>query len=174
MKQPIRYFAIGLFTAAAILLLAFYKFDTSKANLDNLSTDEMIEAIKTDGYHVVTEDEYITLSVNDEQDNSKNSSSKQKEKNQTNTKKKNKAEKNGNKKENDETQTESETFTINIESGMLPSEISETLAENNIIKDATKFDQYLEKNDYSQQIQLGKHKLNNKMSREEIAEELTK
>src|SRR5699024_872677 len=158
MKQPIRYFAIGLFTAAAILLLAFYKFDTSKANLDNLSTDEMIEAIKTDGYHVVTEAEYITLSVNDEQDNSKNSSSKQKETDQTNTKK----------------QTESETFTINIESGMLPSEISETLAENNIIKDATKFDQYLEKNDYSQQIQLGKHKLNNKMSREEIAEELTK
>src|SRR5699024_718697 len=102
MKQPIRYFAIGLFTAAAILLLAFYKFDTSKANLDNLSTDEMIEAIKTDGYHVVTEDEYITLYVNNEQDNSKNSSSKQKEKNQTNSKKKNKAEKNGNKKRSEE------------------------------------------------------------------------
>lgn len=158
MKQPIRYFAIGLLTASVILLLAFYFFDQSKPKAEDLSIDEIKEAIKVDGYRVVTEAEYISLSVNDEEKNEKDD---QKEKKEDADKKK-------------DDKPEKETYTINIKSGMLPSEISEILAKNNVIKDADEFDQYLEKNEYSKYIQLGKHKLTHDMSNEEAAKALTK
>lgn len=153
MKQPMRYFSIGLLTASVILLLSFYFFDNSTTGTDDLPVEEMIEAIKADGYHVVSEKEYIALSVNDEDDN------------KANVKKEDKKQ---------EKESEKKAYTINIKSGMLPSEISEILAENDIIKDANKFDQYLEKEEYSPYIQLGKHKLNSEMSTKEVAEALTK
>jgi|SRR5699024_5325876 len=162
MKQPIRYFSIGLLTASVILLLTFYFFDNSTASTEDLPVEEMIEAIKADGYHVVTEKEYIALSVNDEEDNKANNQKENKVKNEEDT------------DEMQEKQSDKKTYTINIKSGMLPSEISEILAENDIIKDADKFDQYLEKEDYSQYIQLGKHKLNSEMNTKEVAEALTK
>src|SRR5690625_751978 len=163
MKQPIRYFSIGLLTASVVLLLAFYFFDNSTTNTDDLPVEEMIEAIKADGYHVVSEKEYIALSVNDEDDNKANDKKDDKNK-----------DKNEEDKEKQEEESDKKTYTINIKSGMLPSEISEILAENDIIKDADKFDQYLEKEEYSPYIQLGKHKLNSEMSTKEVAEALTK
>lgn len=161
MKQPIRYFSIGLLTSSVILLLAFYFFDNGTVSTDNLSVEEMTETLKADGYHVVTEKEFISLSVNDE-DESKTDSTVDNDQKKENTDKK------------QEEKTDKKTYTINIKSGMLPSEISEILAENDIIKDADKFDQYLEKEEYSKYIQLGKHKLNSEMSTEEVAEALTK
>jgi len=162
MKQPMRYFSIGLLTASVILLLAFYFFDNLTASTEDLPAEEMIEAIKADGYHVVSEKEYIALSVNDEDDNKANDKKENKDKNEDDTDKK------------QEEESDKKTYTINIKSGMLPSEISEILAENDIIKDADKFDQYLEKEEYSPYIQLGKHKLNSEMSTKEVAEALTK
>lgn len=162
MKQPIRYFSIGLLTASVILLLAFYFVDHSSTKTEDLSIDEIKEAIKTDGYRVVTEAEYISLSVNDKKDSEKDSQEK---------------EKNEKKDDSDKIQDnepEKETYTINIKSGMLPSEISEVLAENGIIKDADKFDQYLEEEEYSKYIQLGKHKFTSDMSNEDAARALTK
>lgn len=159
MKQPVRYFAIGLLTAGVILLAMFY-VEESKSKIDDLSAEEMIEALKADGYRIVTEAEYITLSVQD----------KKEQKQETG--------KDGDKKDTSEDQKDEEeakaTYTINIKSGMLPSEISEVLADNQIVKDAFKFSQYLEKNNYSKYIQLGKHKVNSDMSQKELAEELTK
>ncbi|HLR40115.1 MAG TPA: hypothetical protein VK091_00470 [Virgibacillus sp.] len=160
MKQPMRYFSIGLLTASVILLLSFYFFDNSTTGTDDLPVEEMIEAIKADGYHVVSEKEYIALSVNDEDDNKANDKKEDKDKNEEDKKQ--------------EEESDKKTYTINIKSGMLPSEISEILAENDIIKDADKFDQYLEKEEYSPYIQLGKHKLNSEMSTKEVAEALTK
>src|SRR5699024_7950645 len=178
MKQPMRYFSIGLLTASVILLLSFYFFDNSTTGTDDLPVEEMIEAIKADGYHVVSEKEYIALSVNDEDDNKAKDNKEDKNKNEEDKKKEEeydkKTYKNNNKKKNNnkerkkkkekdkiqEEESEKKTYTINIKSGMLPSEISEILAENDINKDADKFDQYLEKEEYSPYIQLGKHKLN--------------
>src|SRR5690625_2718167 len=82
MKQPMRYFSIGLLTASVILLLAFYFFDNSTTSTDDLPVEEMIEAIKADGYHVVSEKEYIALSVNDEDDNKANDKKEDKDKNE--------------------------------------------------------------------------------------------
>src|SRR5699024_10952819 len=195
MKQPMRYFSIGLLTASVILLLSFYFFENSTTGTDDLPVEEMIEAIKAEGYHVVSEKEYIALSVNDEDDNKENEKKEDKEKNEKDKKKKEEYEKKtykvNNKKNNKEKdkkehkdknkedkkkeeESDKKTYTINIKSGMLPSEISEILDENDIIKDADKFDQYLEKEEYSPYIQLGKHKLNSEMSTKEVAEALTK
>ncbi len=168
MKQPVRYFAIGLLTASMILLAVFY-FEESKASVDDLSADEMIEALKADGYRVVTEAEYITLSVQDEQVEKKGRDEVKEEKADSEAEEKDKSD-----KDKDKDDKKAKTYTINIKSGMLPSEISEILAENDIIKDAFKFDQFLEKNDYSKYIQLGKHKVNSEMSEREVAEALTK
>src|SRR5699024_2351322 len=124
MKQPIRYFAIGLLTAAVLSLATFYFSGGFGTKIDRLSTEEMIEAIKMDGYRVVKEEEYISLSVRDDK--------------QTD------AEEDDNAAEEIQEKESAKTFKVDIKSGMLPSEISEILAENDIIKDAAKFTQYLE------------------------------
>ncbi|RLL48529.1 hypothetical protein D8M04_02010 [Oceanobacillus piezotolerans] len=59
---------------------------------------------------------------------------------------------------------------MSIKPGMLTSEISSLLEENNIIEDAFEFDQYLNENDYSLYVQLGEYTLTSDMSFYEIAE----
>src|SRR5690625_5656789 len=65
MKQPIRYFAIGLLTASLLLFIAYYFFKPD-AQTATESVDDMIIAIEDEGYRVVTESEYISLAVSDE------------------------------------------------------------------------------------------------------------
>ncbi|MBR7797020.1 hypothetical protein GT022_13315 [Agaribacter marinus] len=57
---------------------------------------------------------------------------------------------------------------------MASSEISSLLEENKLIKDASEFSDYLEENDYSQRVQIGKYKLNTDMGPYQIAEAITK
>ncbi|QGS68872.1 hypothetical protein CV093_11845 [Oceanobacillus sp. 143] len=44
-------------------------FDSNSNTLDELSAEEMIPLIKEDGYHVLTSDEYISLTVKSENNN---------------------------------------------------------------------------------------------------------
>ncbi|QKY71637.1 hypothetical protein Len3610_07500 [Lentibacillus sp. CBA3610] len=62
---------------------------------------------------------------------------------------------------------------MTVESGVAPSEISQTLEENDIIDDADAFTEYLEDEDYSQLVQLGEFELSSDMDHNEIAETLT-
>ena len=47
-----------------------------------------------------------------------------------------------------EKEKESKSYTIHVKSGMAPSEVSDILEENGLIKDARKYDRYLKKNNY--------------------------
>lgn len=66
MRQPVRAFAIGLFTAGIIMLIGIFYFDDSVRTADDLSIDEMTSSLKEEGYRVVTEEEYIAVSVNND------------------------------------------------------------------------------------------------------------
>lgn len=164
MKQPIRSFSIGLLTSSIILLIVLVFFDQPNTKSNELSVDEMISAIETDGYHVLSEPEYIALSVNVA--DSKDSDKKQDEPSESMDKE----------KKSDDTSEEQEkiTYTLKVKADMMPPSVIDLLVENNIIDDATKFNQYLEEHELSTLIQIGEHQLTNEMSISEVAEEITK
>ncbi|GGB29287.1 hypothetical protein F3157_00065 [Virgibacillus dakarensis] len=175
MKQPVRLFSLGLFTASLIVLILFLFVDDSKKNVENIPNDEMITALQADGYRVLSESEYISLSVNNDKDKQeaekteKASAEGQAEDN-------NSAEKADEDKENkaDEAEKEEKTYTLTIKSGMASSEISDALVENGIIDDAGKFSKFLKDKGYDTKVQLGKFKVSSSMNQKEIAEEITK
>lgn len=167
MKQPIRLFSIGLFSASLIALIVLLFIDDAKSNVENVSTDDMITALKDDGYRVLTEPEYISLSVNDNNDKKAED-----ETDQASEEKQEDADKKAT--EDKKKDKEEKTYTIKIKSGMASSEISDQLAENDIINDADEFSQYLKEEGYETKVQLGKFKVSSDMNKKEIAEELTK
>jgi len=64
MKQPIRFFAIGLFTAAILMFGYFSLFDQSTA-VENAPVEDLISQIEDEGYRVIMEEEFITFSLLD-------------------------------------------------------------------------------------------------------------
>lgn len=188
MRQPVRSFAIGLFTAGVIMLIGFYLFDSSTKQAEDLPVDTMIPLIEDKGYHVMTEEEYISVSVTKDDANQKEKSKentkteevvkgkeKETEKQKEKEKKKKETEKNNADKEtSDDKKDDIVKFTLNIESGMLSSSISELLEKNKIIDDGQKFNSYLEEHEYESKVQLGNFELNSEMTFNEIAEEITK
>src|SRR5699024_2131574 len=178
MKQYIRTFSVGLFIASLILLITFLFSNSSLNNRANLSDEEMVDHLKDSGYRVVTESEYISLSVqqdkNKDQKTDKNKNSQDKKEDQkANKKDKDQDEDKQNYKDKDEKE-KPKSYTIEITSGMAISEVTNQLENDGLIKDARKYDQYLKKHDYEKYIQLGKHKVTDDMNEKEIAEELIK
>lgn len=195
MKYTVRSFSIGLLTTALIMLAVYYFLGDAAKNQANLETDEMISHIEQEGYRVLTEKEYISYSVananqneteSEEQtskeeapeeetasakDTDKKSDKKKEKKNTEEKEKAEKAEKEKDKKEKADNKPKS--VTINIASGMASSQISSLLQENKLIDNAKEFTAYLEDNEYSLRVQLGKHTLKQGMSFYEIAEALT-
>ncbi|WP_255259832.1 hypothetical protein [Lentibacillus sp. CBA3610] len=181
MKQTVRSFAIGLLTAGIILLGAYYFAGDSQTEAEDIPTEDMIEIVESEGYHVLTESEYISVSVESDDNTEEN--------NDTNNENNNEAEQSGsdetesdnsndgnNEQENNSDDTSEDsptTYTLTVESGVAPSEISQTLEENDIIDDADAFTEYLEDEDYSQLVQLGEFELSSDMDHNEIAETLT-
>ncbi|SHF61187.1 hypothetical protein [Ornithinibacillus halophilus] len=192
MKQPIRAFSIGLFTAGMILLVVNYFSNGGVQDISEMPVEDVIEHLKEDGYRVLTESEYITLSVNQdkqlestEEENTtkeEDTSTDDKEKeNQEDSVEENgnddqKQESDSNDKEDKDKDEEEETtisYTINIESGTASSGIAKELEENNIIDNADEFNRYLDTEGYSLRIQLGEFTVSNDMSFYELAEVLT-
>src|SRR5699024_12789086 len=66
MKQPIRYFSIGLLTASLIILIVISFFEKGDQQQSEGSVDEMIATLTDEGYHVLSSSEYISLSVTGE------------------------------------------------------------------------------------------------------------
>jgi len=179
MKQIIRAFSLGLLISSATLITIYYTIGFSSGEPESMSQEEMKEQLKKQGLRVITETEYISLQYQQDKEKNKNNNSikenpvKQEipteQENKKTEKPKKQAESNSNKDDK-----ENKSFTIQIASGMKTSEISEMLADNGIIKDSFKFDQYLEKNGYAAKIQIGKYRLSSDMNQEEIAKEITK
>lgn len=181
MKQPIRSFALGLLSAGILLLVMFYFTNDPKSKTENMSTDDMIKSVEAEGYHVLTETEYISVSVkSDENKKSTDDSSQTKEDQKDLTSdesQETETEENTNNEDESDSTTEEDnstvTYTLTVESGMAPSTISGILAENNIIEKQDKFTQYMEEEGYTTKVQLGDFELTSSMSHYEIAEELT-
>src|SRR5699024_6437755 len=159
----IRTFSVGLFIASLILMITFLFSNSSLNNRENLSDEEMVDHLKDSGYRVVTESEYISLSVQqdknkDQKTNKKKNYQDKKEEKKENKKNKDQAEHKQNNKDKDEKE-KTKSYTIENTSGMAISEVTNQLENDGLIKDARKYDQYLKKHDYEKYIQLGKHKV---------------
>ncbi|MGX4669598.1 hypothetical protein JNUCC74_10325 [Cerasibacillus sp. JNUCC 74] len=188
MKQPVRVFAMGLLTAGVIMLGVYFFSNGNIQTADNLSDEELVTLIEEKGYHVLSDSEYVALSVDeqgatDSQDPQKEeqptSKAKAAEKTNDEQNRDKQKEADNNKDQEDkekdkEQEDKNKTYTLKIKSGMPSSDISDLLEENNIIDDASEFNKYLEKHNYSEKVQLGKFKVSSDMSLYEIAEAITK
>ncbi|GIO27542.1 hypothetical protein [Ornithinibacillus bavariensis] len=194
MKQSIRAFAVGLFTAGIIMLIVNY-FDSNKVkDISEMPMDDVVSQLKDKGYRIVSESEYISLSMNKDASKetagqnvaTKDEKAENKEKQDENTKADSKKQttppstsktedtkKDANQEQKQE-QEKAKTFTLKIESGMPSSTIAKELAANGIVDNADKFIDFLEKEGYAVRIQLGEFKLTSDMSYEQVAKALTR
>src|SRR5699024_7319940 len=153
MKQPIRYFSIGLIVAGLALFVVYSYFDKPQAKMDEIDVDTLISMVKDNGYHVMEESEYIRLSViqgnsdeendDDELDEDKTQDKdtdkekdedEDKDKDKDNDKDKDKDKDKGKDKDKDKDKDESTktTYTIDIQPDMLPSDVSNLLEKEKI------------------------------------------
>src|SRR5699024_11173996 len=176
MKQSVRFFAIGLFTAS-VLTLGFYLFsDSSNAANEDMTTDELIAKVEEAGYRVITDEEFISYSLyidekneqakseevkkDDEKadkkkedkdkkkkDGKKDKKKEEKEKNKKNKDKKDSKKKKDKKKKDKKKKDDVKKAKITIKSGDVLADIAEQLADKKIIKNKQKFIDYLEDND---------------------------
>lgn len=181
MKGTIRAFSLGLFVAGIMMVVTFLFIgdaSTSKKSAEELPLDEMIEVMKNEGYRVVTEEEYITLSLTD--DNEEDEQAKEDENNKSNEKtdekegKKEETVEDEKSKEEEDKDDEVVSYTLHIKDGMPSSEIGNLLEEHNIIEDSSKFNKYLEDEGYHKGVQLGKFKVSSDMTFKELAKAITR
>ncbi len=192
MKQPIRFFSIGLLSSA-IIMLGFYFFDDSSTEtIENIPVDELITKVEEDGYRVITEDEFISYSLYTEQEKKEQTSEKvdqegkdkkDKEKDKKEQAAKDKKDekdkddkKDTNKDKKDESADDKDKVIkakFTTKSGVVSQDIADILVEKKIIEDRQKFVDYLEDNDYSPYIQLGTFEVNSDMTFKELAETVT-
>lgn len=200
MKLPVRYFAIGILTASLAFVLSLYFFPSSSANLEDESFENIVAFLEDDGFRVITEDEYISLSVNssngqevsdesvpdednieneendlDTDDNDSDSGSENEDEVEDGSKENNdnNEEDENNKDKEEKNKQKVVKYTLHVEPNMLAPTVSKLLMKNDIIDDEDAFTKYLEEEGYSKYIQLGKHNLTSDMSFYELAEEIT-
>lgn len=198
MKQPIRFFAIGLFTAAILMFGYFSLFDQSTA-VENAPVEDLISQIEDEGYRVITEEEFITFSLLDldeadvkdkrveqekeKEDKKKDSkkesdASKEEKKDSKDTSSDKKKDEKDEKKSSDDKKEKSkkkksETITITTDQGVVTEDIADMLYKEKVIDDKQKFLDYMEDNDYSPYIQIGTFKVKKDMSFKELAKTFT-
>ncbi|WP_246569807.1 endolytic transglycosylase MltG [Lentibacillus saliphilus] len=196
MKYPVRTFSIGLFSAG-IIMLVVYMFNHSALSQQTLSQDEMIALLKEDDFRVITEEQYIALSVDEPEEDNKAEATDDTETNDVDqTTSENEDKEADANPETDESESASEeetedieaeedvddqeapeseatSYTLKVEPGMMSSDISKKLEEQGIIESAQEFNAYLQEHDYSLLIQIGTFKVNSAMSFYELAETIT-
>src|SRR5690625_4875840 len=177
MKGTIRAFSLGLFVAGIMIVVSFLFIGdtaTSKKDAEDFPLEDMIEIMKDEGYRVVTEEEYITLSLADNNEQEVQSEENNDENEQANDNNKEEKSEHKDKKDEEDEDDKVEKYTIHIKDGMASSEIGELLEENNIIDDSSKFNKYLEDEGYHKGVQLGKFDVTSDMDFKEIAKAITR
>lgn len=188
MKLPIRFFGIGLLTATLIFSIILYFFGEDIVSLEDESIENISAYLEEQGYHVVTQEQYISLAVkareeqqkNNEEENSsteKDSKENKDAEEEAEDNEKNNDNANNNEEElvEEETEEDEETevvhkYTLTVVPNMLGPEVGELLEKNNIIDDGQAFAQYLVEHGYARYIQLGDHELSSDMTFYQIAE----
>ncbi|GAQ19798.1 YceG-like family protein [Oceanobacillus picturae] len=192
MKQSVRSFAIGLFTAGILLLGGIFFFGTGGEKVEDLAAEDLIDLVEQKGYYVLNKEEYIAASVGDEsktasaETNSKEENSEQESSNKeegaskdqedetTEKAKEENSDENDSEKAEKKEEKEKTSYTLKIKEGMASSDISSVLENNDIIDDAGEFNEYLIDNDYHLKVQIGEYELTTGMSHYEVAEAITK
>ncbi|WP_345239686.1 hypothetical protein [Pontibacillus salipaludis] len=163
MKHTLRAFALGLLTATSLLAFAYSQQDLNEAKATEPSKEDAKALLEEKGYVVLTENKWTKLT--EEASSAKESS--------TNTQDNEETEQ---KATQDDTSESSKVnaYKLSIQEGMVPEDISQALAENNIIEDAEAFRQYLTENEFSRYIQIGEYTVVDQMSFLEIAKIITR
>lgn len=177
MKQPIRYFSIGLLISTLLLFGYFsYFHEEEKPEIitTELTTEEMVDKVEAEGFKVITNEQYIALSLTAEEvEADKDNVDKDKDKDKD--KEKDKDEKPAkDEEENEEDEGPSLiTHTFVTQDDVTASKVAKILEDNNIINDQYEFLNYLKENDYMKYVQIGKFTVSNDMSFKDIAEIIT-
>ncbi|MBM7552278.1 endolytic transglycosylase MltG [Thalassobacillus pellis] len=152
MKHLIRTFALGLITSSAIIGI-FYTLqeDHSSAAETDINLEEMIAMIENRGFEVV---EKGTGEKNDKAGHIAKPVPPEPE-------------------ESGKPEEVQKTYVISIEKGMTSQDISKDLFEAGMIKDSSMLNDYLQDNNLSREVQIGKFEITNKMEIEEIANAIT-
>ncbi|WP_249871090.1 hypothetical protein [Oceanobacillus saliphilus] len=190
MKHAIRSFSIGLLTSAVIILVVFYLIGNPVQSAEDIDPEQMIPLIEKKGYTVLSQEEYISLSVNkatiqeeDKPDDNVSGEKTEEEDSDVKT-----VEEQDNKTSPEETENKPEekdepaeeasekspvSYTLTINPGMASSDISSLLSENNIIENASEFNNYLDEHGYSLKVQIGSFDLTSDMSFYQLAERIS-
>lgn len=196
MKKLVRYYSLGLLTSAAVLLAVYMFTGPSDTSLAESDPEDMIALLEDQGYSVLTQEQYIKLSVKPEEDTETGEAvaaedNEQKEEDKdVNDQEENSAEEDGEveadiEKEEQKEEVEEESsenteedsvvhYKLSITPGMASSDVSSLLANENIIENASEFNSYLDEHDYSQYVQQGNFELSSDMSFYEIAERIAR
>src|SRR5699024_4153115 len=145
MKQFFRFFSLGLFVASLIIFIFYNYFEEPETNPNDFSKEELIEIIEDDGYRVITEEAYISYTVNEddgyriikEEDYISYTVNEDTNNEDLNIDKK-ELEEEENQDSNDEEKNQDNNveYTLEISSGMMPHEVIALLVYEDIIEDA--------------------------------------
>lgn len=179
MKISVRAFSLGLLTASVILFIMYLITDDSSQAIENLSVEELKSALEEKGFRTITEDEYISFSVyQDEKQKQANEKDKNSKKENVRDKQDDKnvkedAKNDEEKEKKEEDKDKPKEIKLKVEPGFVSQDIAKILKDEDIIDDTAKFVKYMEDNGYSPYIQIGTFTVNSDMSLKELAETLT-
>ncbi|UOQ93742.1 hypothetical protein MUO14_01715 [Halobacillus shinanisalinarum] len=150
MKQTVRSFSVGLM-AATLILSIFYWMEPDEVSSDvsQLSEKDMFQKLEDKGYNILTDEQLESMAAPKATSN-----------NEENT-------------PTNQSNHEPKSITLEIESGMSSTDISEILYEQEMIEDAKAFDQYIREEGHSRYIQIGEFEVNEKMSKQQMADVIT-
>src|SRR5699024_9267879 len=153
----------------SVLLLYGYQFFNKEDRAASFSEEELIDLVEDEGYHVITNEEYITYSLNKDETGKNQEASNSEEKEKQEDKKK--------EDKDDEEDEEDEVVkaSIKVDENTYTPDIADKLIDKKIIDkdEGDKFIEYIEDNDYSDYIQLGTFKVDSEMSMKDLAETFT-
>jgi len=180
MKQSIRFFSIGLLVASVIFFGFYFLLSDTNTSAEDLPVEDMVSEIESQGYRVITEDEFISFTLSKEDNIEKDEKSEQDNKDKKDSSKKksdNKKDKSKKKKDKDKKDEDKKDdvvkATFTTEDGVVTQDIADILVDEEIIDDRQEFLDYLDDNDYSPYIQIGTFKVSSDMSKKELAEVIT-
>src|SRR5690625_2956319 len=183
MRQPLRFFAVGLLVASILLYGYYFFFVSSNVEETEMETDELIAQVEDEGYRVISEDEYLSYTFlkqqeeeekkDDEKDKKETEKDKSKEEDKDKEKddKKEENEKEEDEQEDNNNEVKEHTFTTS--DNVVSQDVADELIDNGIIDDRQAFLDYLNDNDYSSYVQIGTFTVSSDMSFKELAEIIT-
>ncbi|WP_209125381.1 hypothetical protein [Alkalihalobacillus sp. BA299] len=158
-KKTVQGVGAGILLATSIFAYMYF-FQTSQTEIEQedieipeieLSSEEMMEILKDQGFIVMDEDEYQVLLKGKEEAETEEAQDSEVE-----------------------PQPQAIHYTIiEIQSGMSSTEVANYLEKVYVLEDTTEFLQFLHENELTHQIKAGEFELNSTMSVEEIALEIT-